>query len=276
MSADPESLACMELWAALGHARSPRLIDLRIEEDFQDDPRLLPGALRLDWQSVDQWAGRWSGQRLVVYCQAGLKLSQGAAAQLRNHGVAARILTGGFRAWRDASLPLVPADALPPRDRQGRTRWVTRARPKIDRVACPWLIRRFVDPDAQFLYVGADQVQAVAERFAATAFDIPDTRWSHVGEACSFDAMLRGFGLETPALNRLALVVRGADTGRPDLAPQAAGLLAVCLGLSHLHASDLDQLEAAMPIYDAFFRWARDAAEESHDWVGSGKGYGDV
>ena len=276
MSADPESLDCMELWAALGNARSPRLIDLRIQDDFQEDPRLLPGALRLDWQNVDQWAGRWTGQRVIVYCQGGLKLSQGAAALLRGQGVDARILAGGFEAWRDAALPLVPAEALPPRDGRGCTRWVTRARPKIDRVACPWLIRRFVDPDARFLYVAADQVQAVADRFNAAPFDIPDTRWSHTGDLCSFDAMLHGFGLESAALTRLAVIVRGADTSRPDLAPQAAGLLAVCLGLSHLHTSDLDQLEAAMPIYDAFFRWARDAAEEGHDWVGSGKGYGNV
>ena len=268
MPADTQSLSCHALWTALGHAHSPRLIDVRTAEDFDADPRLLPGAERADWRTIEHWRPDWPGGPVVVYCQGGLKLSQGAAALLRWRGIRrVDYLEGGFGAWRDGGLPLVPKDALPPRDGRGRTVWVTRARPKVDRVACPWLIRRFVDPEAVFLYVAADQVALVAERFGAVAFDIPGARWSHDGEYCSFDTMLRGFGLNCPALDRLALVVRGADTNRPDLAPQAAGLLAACLGLSHLYASDLDQLDAAMPIYDAFFRWARDASQESHDWT---------
>jgi len=188
---------------------------------------------------------------------------------LRQAGAAARSLDGGFQGWRAANLPLVPEEKIPPRDTQGRTLWVTRARPKIDRIACPWLIRRFVDPGAVFLFVEADQVSAVAERFNATPLDIEGVDWSHRGDRCSFDTMVEAFGLDTPPILRLATIVRGADTGRPDLAPESAGLLAASLGLSQIHSDDLTQLDAGMELYDAFYRWARDAAEETHNWPAS-------
>ena len=156
---------------------------------------------------------------------------------------------------------MIPARALP-----GTRLWVTRHRPKIDRIACPWLIRRFVDPGARFLFVAPSEVLAVAERFGATPFDIEGIRFSHRGPFCSFDAMLDDFALHTEPLDRLAALVRGADTDRHDLAPQAAGLLAVSVGLSRLYRDDLMQLEAAMPLYDALYRWARDGFEEGHDW----------
>jgi hypothetical protein len=160
----------------------------------------------------------------------------------------------------------LPQAKIPTLDSEGRTIWVTRARPKIDRIACPWLIRRFVDPGAVFLFVAATEVQAVADRFNATAFDIEDTYWSHSGEFCTFDMMVREFGLATDALLRLALIVRGADTARLDLAPEAPGLLAASLGLSRIYSDDLEQLEAGMGLYDAFYRWCRDATEETHNW----------
>ena len=155
------------------------------------------------------------------------------------------------------------------RDAVGRTVWVTRARPKIDRIACPWLIRRFVDPGAVMLFVAPAEVPAVAERFGATPFDIEGDGifWSHRGELCTFDVMVEEFGLTAlPALTHLARIVRGADTARPDLAPEAAGLLAVSLGLSRMYRDDLAQLEAGMLIYDALFRWCRDATGETHNW----------
>jgi hypothetical protein len=136
----------------------------------------------------------------------------------------------------------------------------------VDRIACPWLIRRFVDPAAVFLFVAPSEVPAVAERFGAAPFDVEGVEWSHRGELCTFDTMLREWGLETEALSRLAAIVRGADTARPDLAPQAAGLLAASLGLSRMHRDDLRQLEAGMALYDAFYRWCRDATEETHNW----------
>ncbi len=145
--------------------------------------------------------------------------------------------------------------------------WVTRARPKVDRVACPWLLRRFLDRDAVFLFVAPDEVAAVAERFGATPFDVEGVFWSHRGESCTFDTMLAEFGLDRVLpLARLARVVRGADTARPDLAPEAAGLLAASLGLSRMFRDDLAQLEAGFALYDAMFRWARDAVDETHNW----------
>ena len=145
-------------------------------------------------------------------------------------------------------------------------KWVTRERPKIDRIACPWLIRRFVDPRAVILFVAPAEVSGVAERHEAAPFDIEDVFFSHRGDLCSFDVMLAELGLSVPALDRLAVIVRAADTARLDLAPEAAGLLAVSLGLSRMYADDLEQLEAGMLVYDALYRWARDATCETHNW----------
>jgi chromate transporter len=143
--------------------------------------------------------------------------------------------------------------------------WVTRARPKIDRIACPWLIRRFVDPHALFLFVAPLDVVAVAERFGGVPFDIENVFWSHRGDTCTFDTMVEEFGLGTEPLFRLATIVRGADIVRPDLSPEAPGLLAASLGLSRMYADDLQQLEAGMLLYDAFYRWCRDATDETHN-----------
>ncbi len=159
----------------------------------------------------------------------------------------------------------MPEGRLPPRDHKGRTVWVTRSRPKVDLVACPWLIRRFVDPSAVFLFVAPAEVTAVAERFGGAPFDIEDTFWSHRGDRCTFDTMVEELGLSTEPLERLATMVRGADTGRLDLMPEAAGLLAVSLGLSRIHADDLEQVDAGMAIYDALYRWCRDATGETHN-----------
>ncbi len=147
------------------------------------------------------------------------------------------------------------------------TKWVTRERPKIDRIACPWLIRRFVEPGAEFLYVPTERVFEVAKGTGAVPYDIPGAEpFSHDGELCSFDAFIRHYDLKEPALHRLAVIVRGADTARLDLEPEAAGLLAASLGLSRMHADDLAQLEAGMALYDAFYRWCRDATDETHNW----------
>jgi hypothetical protein len=143
-------------------------------------------------------------------------------------------------------------------------KWVTRARPKIDRIACPWLIARFIDPAAEFLYVPADQVLTVAEETGATPYDIPGVEYGHVDELCSFDAFLRLHDLTDPALLQLAVIVRGADTGRLDLAPQCAGLLAQSLGLSTLYTDDHAMLRQGMVMYDAYYAWLRQAQGESH------------
>lgn len=262
----PTQITVSQLSRLIGTPDAPVLIDICIDEDFDADPRLIPGAWRHPFQQIADLAPTLSDQRVVVICQKGKKLSEGAAAILRHHGVRAENLEGGNFAWRDAGLPLVPAKALPNRNAQGETVWVTRHRPKIDRIACPWLIRRFVDPKAQFLFVSPAEVAAVAERFEATPFDVEDVFWSHRGERCTFDTMVEEFCLATEPLERLATIVRGADTDRHDLAPEAAGLLAASLGLSRMYRDDLAQLEAGLALYDAFYRWSRDAADEQHNW----------
>ncbi|NZD50578.1 chromate resistance protein ChrB domain-containing protein [Rhizobium leguminosarum] len=249
----------------IGTPGAPRIIDVRTEEDFALDPRLVPGSIRRAHAEVGSWVGSVDAGSVVVVCQKGSKLSHGVAAYLRHAGIDAESLEGGFEAWITGGLA-VPEEKLPRRDAEGRTVWVTRARPKIDRIACPWLIRRFVDPSAVFLFVSAPEVLAVGERFGAVPFDIDDVFWSHRGDLCTFDVMVEEFGLASKQLLRLAQIVRAADTARLDLAPEAAGLLAASLGLSRMYSDDLEQLEAGMLLYDAFFRWCRDATEETHNW----------
>ena len=260
------SISTENLSRLIGTANTPALIDLRIDEDFAADPRLIPGAIRRSHLDIQDWAGGLKGQPVVVICQKGQKLSEGTAAWLRHGGIAAEILDGGHVAWSEAQLPTVLADKIPKRDGRGRTVWVTRDRPKIDRIACPWLIRRFVDPAAVFLFVTSSEVVDVAERFDATPFDIENVFWSHRGELCTFDVMVKEFSLSTPALDRLATMVRGADTARLDLSPEAPGLLAASLGLSRMYDDDIEQLSAGMLLYDAFYRWCRDATKETHNW----------
>jgi rhodanese-related sulfurtransferase len=262
----PNEIAVAQLVRLVGLPDSPTLLDVRTDEQFASDPLVIPASLRRDHRTVAAWAADYAGQRVVVACQEGLKLSQGVAAWLRQAGAVAESLEGGLEAWRKAGGPLLDTRKLPPRDASGRTVWVTRARPKVDRIACPWLIRRFVDPHAVFLFVTASEVPDVAERFNATPFDIEGVFWSHRGETCTFDTMLDEFGLDTPPLRQLATIVRGADTARPELAPEAAGLLAASVGYSRMHKDDLAQLDAACSMYDAFYRRCRDASDETHNW----------
>ena len=145
-------------------------------------------------------------------------------------------------------------------------KWVTRERPKIDRIACPWLVLRFIDAEAEFLYVPADQVLATAQATGATPYDIPGVEMSHVGERCSFDAFLLKYQLSEPTLDRLATIVRGADTSRLDLAPQSAGLYAISLGLSRVLTDDHSMLQHGLVMYDALYAWCREGQAETHNW----------
>jgi rhodanese-related sulfurtransferase len=256
-SISPDNLAGL-----IGAPNGPALFDVRADEEYSTDPRFVPGAVRRDYASVGQWAGAFNRRSVVVIGQRDAGIGQGVAAWLRHAGVDAVILEGGHEAWATTDLPPIPEAKLPSRDSLGRTVWVTRTRPKVDRIACPWLIRRFVDPNAVFLYVAASEVLAVAERFNAAPFDVDGAHWGHRGDHCSFDALIEELGLETKALQRLALIVRGADTGRPDLVPEAAGLLAASLGLSRLYSDDLQQLEAGVTLYDAFYHWCRAVIDE--------------
>jgi rhodanese-related sulfurtransferase len=262
----PNTISIEKLDRLIGTPKCPTLIDVRAQDDFDGNPRLIPSSRHCTFEKLEVWNELSGSHPAVVICQEGASISQGVGAWLRDKGVPAEVLEGGFQAWRKAELPLVPLSKLPPVDGQGRTVWVTRARPKIDRIACPWLIRRFVDPRAVFLFVPPSDVMEVAERFGGAPFDIEDVFWSHRGDTCTFDTMVEEFGLGTPPLLHLATMVRGADTARPELSPQAPGLLAASLGLSRMYADDLEQLHAGMLLYDAFYRWCRDATDETHNW----------
>ena len=257
----PTQISAAQLARLIGLPDAPTVIDVRLPDDFAGNPRVIPTALRHPHSDILALLPQLSGKSVVVVCQRGRKLSEGAAALLRCHGVKAETLEGGIEAWVTAGLPMSKAAMLP-----ATNLWVTRHRPKIDRIACPWLIRRFIDPSAQFLFVTPSDVADVAAKFDATPFDIEGIFWSHRGDTCTFDTLITEFGLSTPALDRLAMVVRGADTDRHDLAPQAAGLLAVSVGLSRMFKDDLAQLDAGLTLYDALYRWARDGFDEGHDW----------
>jgi len=213
-----------QLSRLIGLPNSPTIIDVRADEDFASDPRLIPGSQRRAFGA--SWAKEYDRQSVVLVCKEGLHLSQGAGALMRQQGIDAQTLEGGYEAWRKSGQLLVRTDNLPQRDEAGRTIWVTRARPKVVRIACPWLIRRFIDTKALFLFVAPSEVRAVANRFKATPFDVADAFWGDRGEKCTFDVMIEELGLDSDALSRLALIVRGADTGRLELTPQSGGLLA--------------------------------------------------
>jgi rhodanese-related sulfurtransferase len=258
-----------DLWSTIGTANAPRIVDARRRDVYDAAPGLLPTATWRDVGDVRQWSAGFGREHpIVVACKEGHQLSQSAAAHLRADGFNAQVLAGGYAGWSEAGLPLVAKAALDRLAPMRPSQWVTRRRPKIDRVACPWLIRRFLDADARILYVDPPEVPAVAKETGAVPFDIEGIEISHEGGRCSFDTMLKLFGLEDePSLARLALIVRGADTARPDLAPEAAGLHAVSLGLSALAGDDdHGMLRQGFMVYDALFAWLRHAAGERHNW----------
>ena len=257
------SITAIELKSALADRQPPLVIDVRRPPAFRAAPDMAAGALRRDPGAVAGWAKTLPrAASIVTYCVHGHEVSQNAAKALREIGISARYLEGGLEeGWKAAGGEVVskPKDAA--------TRWVTRERPKIDRIACPWLIARFVDPEAEFLYVPSKEVLRVAKDKEAIPYDVPDVRFSHDGELCSFDAFLKIHRLtDDPALTRLAVIVRGADTSRPELAPQAAGLLAVSLGLSRNFKDDHEMLKHGMVMYDALYAWCKDGQDEAHTW----------
>jgi rhodanese-related sulfurtransferase len=234
----------------------PQVLDVRRAAAFERDPTMIPGAVRCAPEDVDAIASRLEPWRAVVtVCVHGHEVSQGAAARLAAHGYDARALEGGHAQWRAEGGATAPWRAP--------TQWVTRARPKIDRIACPWLVRRFIDPSAVFHYVPAAEVRAFADAHGATPYDVPDVPYGHRGAHCTFDAFIERHALRDPALDRLATIVRGADTGALGLAAQAQGLLAVSQGLSRMFDDDLAMLRYGMLVYDALYAWCRDASREA-------------
>ena len=254
-----------ELQSQLAGAQPPLVIDVRRVPAYRSATDMIDGALRRDPATVAEWSRTLPRARdVVVYCVHGHEVSQNAAKALRDAAFNARFLDGGIEEGWKGMVTNGGAIARKPKD--AATRWVTRERPKIDRIACPWLVARFVDPDAEFLYVPAPDVKRIAAERDAVPYDVPDVAFTHVGELCSFDAFIKTYRLSEPALDRLALIVRGADTGQLNLAPQSAGLLAVSLGLSRNFADDHAMLKQGMVIYDALYAWCRDGQSETHTW----------
>ena len=250
------SISAAELQGSFRSRSSTLVIDVRKSEHFRESPYAIKGALRRDPAKVDLWKSTLPrAAEVVVYCVHGHEVSQGVAKTL-----GARYLEGGIEAWReqDGELFKKPVNSS--------SRWVTRERPKIDRIACPWLIRRFIDPEAEFLYVPTADVKRISHERTAVAYDIPEVEFSHEGELCSFDAFLKAFRLHDPAFQELALIVRGADTNRLELAPQAPGLAAISLGLSRVCQDDHEMLEHGMVVYDALYAWCKEGKDEVHTW----------
>jgi rhodanese-related sulfurtransferase len=240
------------LYECLGTARAPLLIDVRRAPAFDSDDRRIIGACRYPPDDVSSWSRRLSKDRPVVaYCAHGHEVSQGVASKLRGAGLQATYLEGGIEGWKERMLPT--------RRKRGpaENKWVTREHPKIDRIACPWLVSRFVNPEAEFIYVPPNDVAKVAAEIGGTPYDIKNVEFGHVGDRCSFDAIIKAYAIEDAALDRLATIVRGADTSRPDLTPQCEGLLAISYGLSANFPNDHDMLKHGLVMYDALYTWCR-------------------
>ncbi len=259
--ASKNCVSAADLWAQLLSGSAPIVIDVRRDQAFRQSNQMLSGALRRDPDKVSRWAHSLpAAGSFVVYCAHGGEVSQQVVRALGERGIAARYLGGGIAAWSGEAGAV---DRKPP---HATTRWVTRERPKIDRIACPWLIARFVDAHAEFLYVPTPDVQRVAGERDAVPYDIPDVHFSHEGEHCSFDAFLKHYRLHDPALAKLAVIVRGADTACLELAPQASGLAAMSLGLSRNFADDHEMLAHGMIMYDALYTWCKEGQDELRTW----------
>jgi rhodanese-related sulfurtransferase len=247
-----DGVSSQELYARLGTAAAPLLVDVRRAEAFGADQAVIIGAIHRPPESVSDWrADLPKNREVVVYSTRGHEVSQGVAKTLQNAGIKAAYLEGGIAAWKERQLP-----TRRKRD-ASENKWVTREHPKIDRIACPWLISRFVNPGAEFIYVPPNDVAKGAADVGGTPYDIKGVAFGHVGERCSFDAIVRTYDIHDPALDRLATIVRGADTSRPDLMPQCEGLLAISYGLSANFRDDHEMLKHGLVMYDALYTWCR-------------------
>jgi rhodanese-related sulfurtransferase len=266
----PQSLLTIALDNLIGSPSRVQILDVRKAADFALSEDLIPGAIRWDYSADPSLpAGLHSDAPVVAYCVKGAHVGVTATEHLLALGFSATYLEGGIRDWVASNAPTIKKRPDLGVTGESISRWVTRARPKIDRIACPWLVRRFIDTRAQFFYVPTNEVLNFAATNHAIAFDVPGAPLEHNGAFCSFDSFLRAFEIESPALNLMATIVRGADTDALDIAPQSAGLLAFSLGLSRNIADDHLMLEAAMPLYDALYSWAQTAvanSTEQHQW----------
>jgi rhodanese-related sulfurtransferase len=251
MDSRKQSISPHDLYVRLGSEAAPIIDDVRRDADFAGADTLVADAFHCSPYDVEQWPTDLPGGRQVItYCVHGQQVSQGVAAALRTMGIEANFLEGGIANWIEQGLPTRRNIGASP------SKWVTREHPKIDRIACPWLIRRFIDPNAEFIYVPKEQVLAVAQETGGIPYDIDGVAFTHEGERCSFDTILRIYDLK----------VRGADTSRHDLSPQCGGLFAISLGLSANFRDDHEMLKHGMVIYDALYIWCRSLQAETHNW----------
>jgi rhodanese-related sulfurtransferase len=261
-------ISVAQLVSLLGSKRAPLLVDVRRAEAFDADSVVIASAIWRNPFAVDEWLKFMPRHRdVVVYCVHGHEISKNTCSALRSAGLSARFLDGGIEAWAHAGGATIRKGVVPgiPSAANQPSKWITRARPKIDRIACPWMIRRFIDPMAEFLYVPSGEVMDCAKQQGAIAYDVPEVQFSHRGDRCSFDALIEDFQITDPALEVLAKIVRGADTGKPSLTAQSGGLLAISLGLSALHSDDQQMLEEGMNIYDALYAWIKTSNAEVHN-----------
>lgn len=267
----PRPVSAESLSERIGRKDAPIFVDVRKASAFDGARRVIAGALRIAPDEIEAGSARLPGDReIVAYCVHGHEVSQDAACALVSAGFDAAFLEGGIAHWEAEHRPTMVKDpglgapSLPCKP----SKWITRKRPKIDRIACPWLIRRFIDPLAEFLYVPSETVIEAGRRANATPYDVPAVRFSHRGdhgELCSFDSFIADFGLDDPCLADLAAIVRGADTGKPELTPQSPGLLAISFGLSVNYPDDHAMLEQGMVVYDALYAWIKSAHAEVHN-----------
>lgn len=254
------SISPREFYAQLGTASAPLVIDARSVDEIAASERLLPCAIDPATEDIAAWARTIAPAVTLVVYDSTHEESGAIVAALRRLGRHAYELAGGFAAWESQALPT--RRKLPSQS----AKWVTRERPKIDRIAYPWLIRRFIDRNAEFIYVPPADVLRVAKETGATPYDIDGVEFSHEGERCSFDTILRIYDIIDPHLHHLAKIVRGADTSRHDLAPQCSGLFAISLGLSANYSDDHEMLAHGMVMYDAVYAWCRSPQAETHNW----------
>jgi rhodanese-related sulfurtransferase len=256
-----------ELFHRLVRGAGPVIIDVRRRQIIEEASSLLPAARWRPHLDSAIWAKDLPpGRDVAVYCVRGHNVSQLAAAELRSMGVEASFLTGGIDAWQKSGYPLVGKSPFAPPETIAPSSWVTRWRPKIDRIACPWFITRFVDPRAKVLFVEPSQVLPVAEELHATPFDIDGAPITHDGPRCSFDTLLDHFAITDKSLRLMAEIIRGADTADLTRTPQSAGLLAISLGISIQCEDDQEALSRGFAVYDALYAWANLAREETHNW----------
>jgi rhodanese-related sulfurtransferase len=252
------------LYLQLGLQDGPLIVDIRAAAELGHSGEFIPSAVRVEPDAIDQWCRRLTTHRPVAVYSSGEDASHAMITQLEARGIACGTLNGGFDEWRRCGMPTVRVRReyrVP-----GASRWVTRERPKIDRLACPWLVRRFIDPHAVFFYVPAQAVRSEAAGLGAEPYDIADVTFSHRGPRCSFDAFLDEFGLHDRLLDQLADIVRAADTGTLERSREAPGLLAISLGMSATIRDDILLLEQAMLVYDSLYAWCKTARDETHSW----------